>query len=353
MENQKVSLADIAAKLNLSKSAVSRGLRNLPGVSPHIARKTQRVAADMGYKASPYRANKSLCVGMIFPDSSSPNSPHFKEILAIAERHLSLSGMHLMVHYIQQPLPPVLPQLIKDNRVDGVVLAGYHQINFINLLKTSGKPIVAVNNLTSRTSCDCVISNPWPGTSDLLKRLTALGHKRIALVLSDRIYPTVERRYQAFILGMNECGHSSIADLILENYDATIGGGAMAVAELLSRHAIPSAIVFVNDWMALGGMMELTRRGLRIPEDISIASYDNTYFCEETLPRLTSVDLHIEKSVVSAIDELLTLITEGSSREADQFTQREVSSELVWRDSCAAAKTCVCNEVKFLNRSSG
>ena len=81
-------------------------------------------------------------------------------------------------------------------------------------------------------------------------------------------------------------------------------------------------------------MLEFTRAGIAIPNQISIASFDNSELCDMTLPPLTSVELHTNDVVKIGIDHLVKLIDNPPPPSTDTFTQIEVDSSLVWRQSC-------------------
>jgi LacI family transcriptional regulator len=131
------------------------------------------------------------------------------------------------------------------------------------------------------------------------------------LLSSSRIYPSVDERYKAFCFAMLEAGFQPDSQLMRFDLSAGISGGREGVRSLLERGPVPSAMVFTNDYMALGGMMELLARGFKMPSDVSIAGHDNSEFCAELEPALSSVDIAFEQMLSDALSLLSAQLDDG------------------------------------------
>lgn len=329
------SINNLAQKMNLSPSTISRALSDMPGVSRKRASEIRHVAKKMGYHPNPYHRKYSSCIALVFPESKSePSDEQFRRRqVYLAERYATSLGKYLFVSFIKSD-GDELPPLLVDNRVDGVLLSGYPPRQIVDLIRKKGLHMVGVNDLSARLSCDCVIGNPVPGAQDLILKLLENGHSNFGFIITGRQYPTVDQRFAALEMVLQERGIKINSEHVVQNVSSTLDSGAKAVRQILKSKNCPDALIFTNDWTALGGMIEIYRHGLRIPEDISIAAFDNTANCEQMQPKLTSVDLNTKDVIEAALDRLTELISGKVNYGKNNFSQIEISSSLVWRDSC-------------------
>jgi len=335
MSTGEISISTLARDLQTTPSTVSRALNGLPGVSAKKAAAIRAYADRLGYRPAPYYGKRSNCIAMLFPDSTvEPIDEQFqrRQIYA-AERYVSQIGKFLFVNFVSTSSQQ-LPKLLQEQRVDGVLLAQYHQRSLVEQIREQGVPVVALDDETLRLPCDCVISNPRKGTVELLNRLFETGHRRFAMVITNRKFPTVDRRFKVFDMDLAEHGLTPPPEYIISNVGNSLADGARSARQLLSLAELPDAVIFTNDLIALGAMLEFTRAGIAIPNQISIASFDNSELCDMTLPPLTSVELHTNDVVKIGIDHLVKLIDNPPPPSTDTFTQIEVDSSLVWRQSC-------------------
>lgn len=327
------SINELAQQMKLSPSTVSRALNNMPGVSKKRAREICMLADKLGYRPNPYHRKHSSCLALVFPESGAADGQFRRLQIYLAEKYAASLGKYLFITFIKSDCSE-LPPLLIDNRVDGVLLAGHPPVKAVEMIRNRSLPMVGVNDLASRLSCDCVIGNPVPGARELILKLLKTGHSSFGFIVTDKRYPTVERRFSALETSFEEQGLMLKPEHCIDNVPATLDGNAAAVKQILSQDNIPDVLIFTNDWGALGGMIEIYRHGLKIPEDISIAAFDNTANCEQMQPKLTSIDLHVQEVVETAIDCLGKLIADGNSHNKGGVAQIEISSSLVWRASC-------------------
>ncbi|MDD4539229.1 MAG: LacI family DNA-binding transcriptional regulator [Lentisphaeria bacterium] len=334
MSTEEISISMLARDLRTTASTISRALNGRPGVSPKKAAVIREYADRLGYRPTPYYNKRSNCLAMLFPDAAvdSRDEQFQRRLIYAAERYVSQIDKFLFVNFVSTSSPQ-LPQLLQTRRVDGVLLAHYPQRSLVELIREQGLPVVALEDETLRLPCDCVIANPRKGTVELLSRLLATGHRRFAMVITDRKFPTVDRRFKVIDMDLADHGLTPPPEYILSNVGNTLADGARTARQLLSLAQLPDAVIYTNDQIALGAMLEFTRAGIAIPDQISVASFDNSELCDMALPPLTSVELHTNDVVKTGIDHLVKLI-DNTPLTTDNFTQIEIDSSLLWRQSC-------------------
>jgi len=330
--NDDINIRQLARELKVAICTVSRALAGAPGVSKKKAEVIRQRAALMGYKPQPLRRKRTKAVSLLITsDHSNIADDLYQQVITLhLERVLSTYNEHVHVEFIPRSGDKLVwPATLAENRVDGVVLTGHPSLELCQRIRQENIPVVVISDTAARTQCSCVLSNFIHGTSDVIERLISLGHREIGMVVTQREFPTVEMRYQSYLKAMNEHGLEPDSRWIISGVTSNLSGGREAVIKFLERGALPRAILFTNDWMAMGGANELIRRGYRVPEDVSIVGYDNVSISEEFYPPLTSIDGQVERLIAEAVD-LLHRQIEGDM----SVVQKEIPSFLVWRKSC-------------------
>ncbi len=333
--NGKVTMRDIARRFKVNTSTVSRALAGDTRISEAIRFDIKSYASEVRYKPSPLRRSRKQAIGLMSfcATGGEPDDSYQKEIVHGASKLLFAQGYHLHVEFLRREASS-WPAFLTDCRVDGVLLAGHPPLEVCKRLRAEGVPAALISDTLERTGCFCARPDPTDGTVQAVRRLIELGHRQIGLVASRREYPTVEQRYQAFCFAMFDAGLTPNPALMAMDMPTDMRGGRQGVREILKAKERPSAIVFINDQMAVGGMMELLARGLRIPEDVSVLGHDNSGVCEELEPRLSSVDMAFDEVMAEAVELLRLQIEEGF----DKPVERALKSRLVERESFAKAK---------------
>lgn len=330
-----ISLARIAKRFNVNISTASRALSGDPRISVEMKDKIIKYAASVNYKPSPLRRARKQAIGLMIYGNVPGKMDDFyqREVLQTATMQLSNKGYHVHLELLEREVTS-WPAFISECRVDGVIVSGHPPVEVCAKLRKEGMPAVIFGDTLERTGCFCVRPDPFDGTIQTVKKLVELGHRDIAYVSSSTEYPTVEQRYKAFCFGMFDNKSTPNPDWVVLGLESNSRGGRIGVRKILDSGKIPSAIVFINDQMALGGMMELLARGFKLPSDMSIVGYDNTSICEEIEPALSSVDMSFEVLVAESIELLRMQIEDGFNNPVEKV----MKTHLLVRDSLAKAK---------------
>lgn len=335
-----LNLRELAREMNVAVSTVSRALAGQPGVSSKRARQVRELALRMGYKPKPLRRKQTDAIALIIATDKPGGTEEFyhQTIILQAEKVVNRSNKHMHVEFVPRNnyQEKDWPSVVAENRVDGVLLAGHPSPNLCRQIRHEQIPVVAINDTVHRTGCDSVLGSSLMAMSEGIEKLLALGHKRIGLAVTQKEYPAVATRCQAYFMTLHEHGLEPNPAWILYGLEPNLRGGRNAVLQFLDRGSLPTAIVFNNDWMALGAMQALTEQGLRVPKDISLMGHDNVSICEEMLPTLTTVDQRVDIMAATAVELLEAQI---KTQEPSEPLQKEVNASLVWRESCGAAST--------------
>ena len=195
-------------------------------------------------------------------------------------------------------------------------------------------PIVTIGPRVEGVNCVNITSDLSVSVLESISHLVALGHRRIAFIGGSGGLRSPSARRRAYFEEMARLGLSTNSQVSTESAH-TPQGGEVSVNRLFSdttESERPTAIIAINDLVALGALRQLQRMGLRVPEDVALIGCDNQFFTPYLDPPLTTVDLHPFDQGVSAVEELIDNLNGGSRGAWSQI--RECS--LIVRESCGA-----------------
>ncbi|MPN47006.1 HTH-type transcriptional repressor PurR [bioreactor metagenome] len=172
----------------------------------------------------------------------------------------------------------------------------------------------------------------------MIERLLDGGFRRIGLLLTDRKYTTIDHRYRGMLAAFESRGVVFPAELCMEGLSDNFTGGREGVLRLCEQEMLPEVIVCANDCMAIGALMELNRRGIRVPEDVRLVGCGNYRQSSETFPPLTTVDTPWQATVEVALDQLEARVRAKGDPPLYP-SELIVDANVIWRESCPLPAT--------------
>ncbi|GLY16544.1 LacI family transcriptional regulator [Kineosporia rhizophila] len=302
---RRVTIVDVAAHAQVSTTAVSKVMRNAYGVSPAMREKVNAAIAELGYRpraAARGMRGRTYTIGVLLPDI---RNPFFPEIVDGITDRLHDTEYQVMLGTGSRIRTPGLSasdaaaelRLIEsmvDRGMDGMVLvapaSGQKQVDEV----AAGVPLVVIGRHMRSAQHDTVVDDDARGAALVVDHLAGLGHRRIAHV--DQREPDNGRsatmpntvRTRGYRDAMSARGLGAQIEVVSTGY--TEEGGYAGAQQLLGRAVRPTAIFAGADIVAMGVLTAVAEAGLRVPEDISVAGYDNTSFAALGPIGLTSVD---------------------------------------------------------------
>ncbi len=335
-----VSVKDIAKQAGVSHSTVSRALHHSRLISTETTERIQRLAAEMGYSPSAVaralKTNRSQVLGVVL---NSIDDPFFSEILQGVEEVIHGSGYSLFIAsaYRNPDREQEIVRAMVEHRVDGVIICStsFGKDQSGQLLQY-GVPLVVVNNQAAEDFRYSIYHDDIDGSRQITRHLIKLGHRKIAYVGNSLSGRTTFDRLTGFRQEIASSGLSVPAEYIYEAAGSGPQSGALVLDHFLALPSRPTALFCYNDMMAIGVLKGLQRLGIGVPEEVSVAGFDNIVFSEYTNPPLTTFDQ--PKRVIGAeaarliLDLLNATTTKGS---ADQKNVRILKGSLLVRESTA------------------
>jgi DNA-binding LacI/PurR family transcriptional regulator len=312
-------MADIAARLGISKAAVSYALNGQPGVAAATRQQVLDVAAELGwYPSSSARALSGSETGVIGLVLSRPPDlltieTFFMRFLAGVEQVLADRGSSLLLRVIGEH-PDAEAHTYErwwgERRIDGAILVDErYQDPRLPVIERLGMPAVLCGGPLRGSTLPCLWTDHAADASTVAEHLVALGHRRIVHVSG----PTRFVHERARRRGLRRAVTARGGMLELLECEYTGPEASELTRELLGRAAPPTAVVYASDVMALAGLATASERGVAVPDRLSVVSWDDSHLTTLVHPSVTALSRDTPAYGALAATVLLDLL-EGRHR---------------------------------------
>jgi len=327
-----MNISQIAKRAKVSTATVSRTINRSDSVSPHTADKVWRVVHSMGYQPNSYAralsSGKSHMLGLIISDIVNP---FFPELVRSFEDIALKNGFEVIVantSYDPDRMTLCVHRML-ERKAEGVaVITSEMEEGLVAQLEARRIPIVfldigQVGHRISNLKVDY-----GKGIGEAVDHIVRLGHQRIGFIGGPLDLHSACTRRTAFLKCLGQYGLLPHKDLIqIGNHKAD--GGEVAMERLLQLSERPTAVLTSNDLTAIGALRAIHRRGLHVPDDISVVGFDDIDLSEYAQPALTTIRLGRKELAEKAFDALVTIIR----RESQRGRQYDVETRLIIRES--------------------
>lgn len=277
------TMQDIADRVGVSKALVSLVFRKAPGPSEETRQRVLAAADELGYRvnrtAALMTARRTHLIGVTTDIRNSFHAEIVEHIVAAADK----AGYEVVLGAVTPTHGEAkVIETLQDFRSEGLLLIGPELPTETLAALGEQLPTVVIGRRVAAESLDVVRTADARGIGSLVDYLVGLGHRRIVHVAAGRGVIAADRR-TGYLRAMRK--HGLDADARVLDGDFTEASG-MAAASMLIAEGLPTAVVCANDRVAVGVIDTLRRRGITVPDDVSVAGYDDS-----ALARLGHIDL--------------------------------------------------------------
>jgi LacI family transcriptional regulator len=327
-----VTIRDVAKRLNLSITTVSRALDGYDDVAEGTRVLVVKTAQEMGYEpnraARQLRRKRSDTIGYILPAHRPQFSdPFFSEFIAGLGDEAARNNFDLLVS-ISPPDHPdehrLYQRWLHGHKVDGFVLNRMRLYDWrVRFLAENHFPFVTLERSLEPVDQTCVIVDGTKGFRVLVEHLIHLGHRRIAYIGGSPYLKIQADRIAGYQVALYENNLEVIPGLIVES-DLTQEGGYQAALTLLRRANPPTAIACINDLTAIGALHAAHELGYRPGEDLAIAGFDGIAESAYSEPPLTTVNQPIYEIACKLVRLLVDRIMGSSTAVSEIWIEPEL-----------------------------
>jgi LacI family transcriptional regulator len=335
---KKVTMQDIAERLNISKNSVSQALTGKPGVSEETRQLVKKIADQLGYsysvnKNARQNGRKSMNIALIASDHTFSLKSFFGDIYLSVEKEVKSRDMNLFIESINQDAKDnlLLPGVISNHEIDGILILSHISTEYISKIISTGIPTVLIDHHSPYLHADSILTNNRFGAFKAVEHLIQLGHTEIAFVGNIHVSPSYQERLEGYLLALNKYELLPNPNFMFTD---TIESQEASNNIFNSLNKFPSACFCVNDGHGFLISSVLQQNGVNVPEDVSVCSFDNGQLSQLATPKITTVDIDLNYYGKKAVEQLCWRI----ENLAEPLHEILLPTDLIIRESTAPKK---------------
>ena len=336
---QRVTMRDVAVEAGVSIATVSRVLNDSASVAPATRAAVMQVVERRSFTARRGGRSRSASLrNVVAVRCPYILDDYFGIVLSAVARSLRQHGKRLVLSAeAEEGDEPSIGELLLPETTEGAILIlPPEPREQLTALREQRYPFVVLDPRTSLPGDVAAVSAAHlAGSRAATEHLLMLGHERIGAIAGPENWIASDGRLVGYRAALAAAGRLAPGELVRAGGEPTVESGYEAASWLLDLAVPPTAIVAFNDKMAIGAYQAARKRGLRVPEDLSIVGFDDVELSRVAQPPLTTVRQPLEEMARMAVALLVRLI-EG--QEIDTL-HVELATELIVRDS-TAPPTC-------------
>ena len=324
------TIIDVAEKAGVSIKTVSRVMNNEPNVTPHMRERVMAAVNKLGY--SPSNAARRMggarsWLLISFNDRKLTidnwQSARGNDWIDQMQYGAMLACERAHYHFMMELIDPESDDLVRDItsvisrlRPDGVLLTPPSSDNptVLKVLSKLDIPFVRIGSAKGKGPGHRVFMDEKAATQEVTRHLLDLGHRRIALITGSPHHSSSLRKVEAFVKAMTKAG-IAIDDMLVAPGDFTFDSGLEATRDLLDMTNPPTAIIGSNDEMTLAALHIAQQRGISVPGQLSLVSFDDGSGVRFSHPPITSVKQPVAAMAATGVDLLVAIAAGDDDRE--------------------------------------
>ncbi|RDS82011.1 LacI family DNA-binding transcriptional regulator [Dyella psychrodurans] len=321
MTTKNATIKDVAREAKVSVASVSRVLNGTGGVTPQTQKIVREVAARLHYV--PDSAARSLItgrthtIGAVLPDLYGE---FFSELIRGIDLAARARGLHLLVSSSHDGVEDAAAAVrAMRGRVDGMlILSEYVDAAFLDANLPANLPAVLLNSAVKSTRYPVLNIDNRAGASAMVQHLVSAGRERVAFIAGPKTNFDAQQRDKGYRAAMAKYAPDAPLNIVAGDFSEE--SGYRAGRELLAQKTRPDAVFAANDMMAVGCMLAFKEAGVRVPQDIALAGFDDILIARYVSPPLSTVQVRIADLGRVALERLASLLNPEDSTPASVQT---------------------------------
>jgi LacI family transcriptional regulator len=327
--------------LNISPSTVSRGLKDHPHIKVETRNKIKQMANDMGYQrnkfASSLRKRRTETIGVVVPKL---NSYFMATAISGIEKITNKYGYGLIISQSQESGRQEVNCIstLFNSRVDGLLISLAYDTKDLDHFKTLFKkniPVVFFDRVEQSNVCMTVVIDNFAAGYEVTSHLIDQGCKRIVHLGGNMLRNVYSERFRGYKKALSENNIDYDKNLLIIS-ELNTQAGLEAAHKILKMKPMPDGVFTANDTSAVAIMCELSKAGIKIPEDFAVAGFNNEPISKVVQPNLTTVDYPAREIGEIAATSLINIL---NNTEPVNLSKIVLKHELIVRESSQRKKS--------------
>lgn len=332
---KKVTMSDIAKELGISTVSVSKALADKEGVSDEVREQIKRKAKEMGYRynsiAKSMKDGVSNNIGVLVSERFFSDNAFYSDLYQRVVKEFSKKNYFCILEILSRSDEKLgkLPNMLTNNKIDGIVILGQMKSFYIEKLTEVGVPYIFLDFYDEHSAIGSVVSDSVYGSYLLTNYLIEKGHRRIGFVGDIYATSSILDRYIGYYKSLIQNKLEIRQDWVISDRNEA---GEHILMELPCD--MPDAFVCNCDETAYHFVSQLKEKGYRIPEDISVVGFDDFIYARLCEPMLTTFRIDLDMMSEVAVEAMIKKLNDHNYK----IGRKVIGGELVIRDSVANCK---------------
>lgn len=327
---KKVTMSDIANELGVSTVSVSKALSGKEGVSDDVRSQIRQKAEEMGYRynsiAKSMKEGLSNNIGVLVSERFFSENAFYSDLYQKVVREFSKLNYSCILEILSREDEKicVMPKMIINNKVDGLVILGQMKSKYIDKLLEIGIPYIFMDFYDEHNAVDSVVSDSVYGSYLLTDYLIKKGHKKIGFVGDIYATSSILDRYIGYYKALVQNHLEINPEWVICDRDDY--GDYVYMCDLDN---MPEAFVCNCDQAAYTFVGQLKEKGYKVPEDVSVVGFDDFIYAKLCDPMLTTFKIDLDMMSEEAANAMIKKIQNHDYR----IGRKVISGEIIIRDS--------------------
>jgi LacI family transcriptional regulator len=293
--NREVTIYDMAKILGISPSTVSRGLKDHPNIKKETIKRIKATAHEMGYQrnkfASNLRQKHTNTIGVVVPRL---NSFFMATVIAGMEKVTNPNGYGLIISQSQELGKKEIScvSTLFNSRVDGLLVSlasDARNLDHFNIFMNKNIPVVFFDRVSECNGCMSIVIDNFKAGYEVTSHLIEQGCQKIVHLCGNTLRNVYADRLRGYKKALSDKKVLYDPNLVIIT-DMSGQAGTETARKILNMKTLPDGIFTSNDTSAVAIILELLNHGIKIPEDIAVAGFNNEPISQVIQPNLTTVD---------------------------------------------------------------
>lgn len=325
-----VTMKNIAKELDVSTVTISKALSGKEGVSDELRKLIKCKADEMGYRynalGKSMRDGKNYNIGILIPEQFMHESAFYSKMYQSLIKEMMPYNYFGILEIVscQEEKESIMPRILKNNKVDGIILLGQMQKDYIWMIDKTKVPYIFLDFVDDTFDVDTIISDNVYGSYEITNYLISEGHGEIGFIGNQFATTSITDRYLGYYKALLEHRLRIHEEWIIK--DRNEQGEFI---ELLLPKELPTAFVCNCDKIAYELIKLLKKKGIRVPEDVSVVGYDNYIYATLSDPQITTVEVNVDAMSETAILSIIRRIQNPNL----ESSRKIISGRIIIRDS--------------------
>ncbi len=325
-----ITMKDVAKQLGVSTVTVSKALSDREGVSDSVRDMIKQKAEEMGYRynflGKSMKEGMNYNIGILIAEQFMHESAFYAKMYQMIVKDLLNFDFFGILEVVSEEdeREGVLPHILQNNKVDGLIVLGQMRRTYLERISTASIPFIFLDFSDDYFKVDTIVSDSFYGAYEITNHLINIGHKEIGFVGNINATSSIMDRYVGYYKSLRQNKLEIRDEWIISDRD-----DHGKFTKILLPSVMPTAFVCNCDEVAYSLILQLKKAGYRIPEDISVVGFDNYIYATLSDPPITTVEVNVEAMAEAAVNSIMKRIKHPTK----DYGRKVVSGRIVYRDS--------------------